>query len=94
MKHAPDKIEIWGKRWFQKSYGNTYHTVSVYINDKLVYESPITYGYGDSYCHNTARHWLVEKGLLPADEPVWYLRDHNKVALTYHATDVRRQRDL
>ena len=27
-----DKVEIYGKRWFQKSYGNTYHVTKVYVN--------------------------------------------------------------
>ena len=92
-KRIPKKIEIWGKRW-RDSFGNTYHTVGIYLNDKLAYESPITYGYGDHYYHNTAKEWLVENGYLPADKPVWYLRDHNKVDLIYHATDVKRKRDL
>ena len=93
-KRIPKKIEIWGKRWFQRSYGNTYHSVRIYLNDKLAYESPITYGYGDHYYNTTAKEWLVENGYLPPGEPVWYLRDHNGVDLIYHATDVKRERDL
>ena len=45
-------IEIYGLKWFQKSYGNTYHRVKVYVNDELIATSPITYGYGDYYIQN------------------------------------------
>jgi hypothetical protein len=93
-KRIPKKIEIWGKRWFQRSYGNTYHTVRIYLNDKLAYESPQTYGYGDHYSHGTAKDWLVENGYLPPGKPIWYLRDHNGVDLLDHVEDVKRERDL
>lgn len=51
-------ITITAKRWFQKSYGNTYHSVEV---SKLVDDSwqtvgrvPFCYGYGDHYLNTAA----------------------------------------
>ena len=58
------KVEIWGKRWFQKSYGNTYHNVRVYVDDELVGESGEEYGYGNQYVQ-TAFELLQKKGLAP-----------------------------
>jgi|7_EtaG_2_1085326.scaffolds.fasta_scaffold48151_2 hypothetical protein len=96
-KRIPKKIEIWGKRWFQRSYGNTYHTVRIYLNDKLVYESPQTYGYGDHYLQ-TAKEWLVENGYYPPASdrplPIWSYFSDKGTDFTYHATDVKRERDL
>lgn len=40
-----ETLKIHGKRWFQKSYGNTYHTVTVIVNGEEM-KSGITYGYG------------------------------------------------
>jgi hypothetical protein len=42
-------IHITARRWFQKTYGNTYHSVKVYIDGELVGHVPFTYGYGSQY---------------------------------------------
>lgn len=41
-------IIIDGRRWFQKTYGNTYHAVTVTI-DGQSYQSGRHYGYGNQY---------------------------------------------
>lgn len=51
---------IEGKRWFQRSYGNTYHTVKVFVNGEIL-KSEITYGYGSHYLQ-TAAELLKENG--------------------------------
>ncbi len=53
-------IEIYGLKWFQKSYGNTYHRVKVYVNDELIAKSPITYGYGDYYIQNAEDDYYIQ----------------------------------
>ncbi len=42
-------LVINGQRWFDKINGNTYHSVQVFINGKLIAEQGLTYGYGDHY---------------------------------------------
>jgi hypothetical protein len=42
-------VHISGRRWFQRSAGNTYHKVTVTMPDKTVLESGQAYGYGDQY---------------------------------------------
>ena len=39
-----ESLRIYGRRWFQRSYGNTYHTVRVIVNGEE-FKSDITYGY-------------------------------------------------
>lgn len=41
-------LKIEGRRWFQKSYGNTYHSVTVYVNDEVL-RKDFEYGYGNQY---------------------------------------------
>lgn len=31
-----ERLKIQGKRWFQRSYGNTYHTVTVFVNNEIL----------------------------------------------------------
>ena len=51
------------RRWFQATYGNTYHTVAVYVDSGHIGTSERTYGYGDHYLH-TAGTILRDAGLL------------------------------
>ena len=48
-----ETLKIYGRRWFQKSYGNTYHTTTVIVNGEEM-KSGITYGYGNHYLQTAA----------------------------------------
>lgn len=87
-------LVIIGKRWFQKSYGNTYHSVKVLINGAEIVNVPFEYGYGDSYL-DTAVRKLTDLGILPNDNRFGtaYLRDTFRT-FTYTVTDVSRKKDL
>jgi hypothetical protein len=97
----PAVIEIRGRRWFQRSAGNTYHTVRVTVDGEEVYASGKTYGYGDSY-RDTAWDWLIVNGYLGEtwrdangrQESPWIWAEENGVQLDYTAEDVSRERDL
>jgi hypothetical protein len=94
----PKTLIIEGRRWFQKSYGNTYHTV--YVTDEngrmVAQTESFTYGYGDHYLQTAEE--LVRKA-LDLKEPtrhewgVSYLRKQG-FTVHYHVKDVPRQRDL
>ena len=90
------KIEIWGKEWFQKSYGNSYNAVKIYINDKKVATLPIAYGYGSVY-EQRGEEWLEENGYLKGKQPfdylTYYCRDRN-IELVRHKTEVSTEREL
>lgn len=55
-------IHIEGRRWFQKSAGNTYHSVRIYRDGKQIAYLPFQYGYGEQYLQ-TAFDWLGENGM-------------------------------
>lgn len=57
-------IIIIGKRWFDKTYGNTYHSVRITEDGKEIAYAPYQYGYGDGY-KQTAHKLLQEAGMVP-----------------------------
>ena len=89
-------LEILGRRWFQRSYGNTYHTTEIILDGELVHKTPRAYGYGDQYVQSAAE-WLVREGYLSplwAGKPLWQLRDDLGIKYRAQAIDVPRERDL
>lgn len=97
----PKKIEVFGRRWFQKSYGNTYHVANVFVDGVRVDAGPMQYGYGDQYL-TTAREALQKAGYLPGIEKhahggYEHLRiycERKGICFCYSALDVPRERDL
>ncbi len=104
MKH---NITIIGRRWFQKTYGNTYHSVKVYVDGKLIGEEPFTYGYEDHYLQ-TAHAILQKVGVYPttgmhssllsgADKDYYNfqqdMRNHRD-KFVINVCDVQRKKDL
>jgi hypothetical protein len=77
---------ISGKRWFQKTYGNTYHTTTLHYDDGSSRHCGPTYGYGDSYLQ-TAYEMM---GLPYAGTRS--LREN--LNITYDVADVERKKDL
>ena len=72
-------VTIAGRRWFQRSYGNTYHSVTIYA-DGFSFILSTQYGYGDQW-EQTARDWLRDVGFTGTVE-------------VGSVTDVARERDL
>ena len=83
-----DSLQIIGKRWFQKSYGNTYHSVKVYVNNEILIKE-ICYGYGNQYLQ-TALELLKQAGYN-----INTFSDLRSIeGFTENATDVKRKKDL
>ena len=77
---------IEGRRWFQRSYGNTYHTATLHFSDGTSETSPKQYGYGEQ-CLQTAfemmgLEYTGTRGL------------REDLNITYSISDVSRERDL
>jgi hypothetical protein len=94
-------LHIEGRRWFQKTWGNTYHSVRIFANGKEIGYIAHEYGNGDQFLQ-TALDWLREKELIPAQE--YYSNGHPKnygtlylretLGGTYSVIDVERKKDL
>ncbi len=92
-------IHIEGRRWFQKSYGNTYNTVTIHKDGESI-KLPIEYGYGE-YLLQRAQEWLGKNGFpelaerhdngMPKVNLTIWLREHGG---SYSVSDVSRRRDL
>jgi hypothetical protein len=92
----PQSITVIGRRWFQRTYGNTYHTAEIIVDGETVHTTPREYGYGDQYT-DTALRWMVENGIIPAKgeyESHWRHIQGLGIIYTYSAVDVGRKKDL
>jgi hypothetical protein len=60
-------IDVQGKEWFDRTYGNSYVAIRLYINygmkDDVTLYGPYTYGYGDYYMQY-ARELLYKNGYI------------------------------
>lgn len=94
-------IHIHGRRWFDRRNGNTYHSVNVWIDGKLVHRTAFTYGYGRQYLW-TATEALNRAGFLPGretygngnGESLWRYCEKHGITLVDEVDDVQRKKDL
>jgi hypothetical protein len=94
-------LHIEGRRWFERTNGNTYHSVRIFANGELIGTVPYEYGYGDQFLQ-TGLDWLREQGLIepqayypnghPKHYGTLYLRE--SLGGTYSVIDVARKKDL
>jgi hypothetical protein len=84
------RIEIYGRRWFQRTYGNTYHSVRAVVDGKQVGYCPFAYGYGDQYLQ-TAHALLQEAGVYPKTGEM--LKSGAQADYTQFLTDMREHRE-
>jgi hypothetical protein len=57
-------ITIAARRWFDRRYGNTYHSVSVWVDGEHIGRVDMAYGYGEQYLQS-AHDLLMAKGFYP-----------------------------
>ena len=94
-------LHISGRRWFERTNGNTYHTAQTIVDGNPGPSVPFAYGYGDHYL-TTAAEALEAAGHLPgrehhangSAEPLWRYCERNGIKYTATVADVARKRDL
>lgn len=93
---------IQGRRWYNRRFGNTYCTATVYIDGVLAFKTEPTYGYGDHF-RTVAMEQLEKRGLLPAprlkyqtgsSEADWIYCQRLGITFAYDVADVKREKDL
>lgn len=101
-KLPTQSVQIIGRRWFQRTYGNTYFSAEAYVDGERVASIDYAYGYGDHYVQAMTDK-LEELGYMPdrehhgngSSEPGWhYFRDRHGLKYNATASDVARKRDL
>ena len=88
-------IIVVGRRWFEKTNGNTYHSAEIYVNGHMVHKIGFTYGYGNQYEWN-AFEWLKKNSYINSSDrgcPSTYCRE-NGIVWNSTVTDVKRKKDL
>lgn len=95
------QITIFGRRWFERTNGNTYFSVQIWIDDRLAHTIPYEYGYDDQYLQ-AAMDWLEDNGHIKREhypesgstESPHMWRDRTGIKLVASVADVGRKRDL
>ena len=90
-----DSIHITARRWYSKTYGNTYHSVKVYVNDDVL-KCNFAYGSGDQFLQ-TASELLIAAGYdLKLKDNDFLNTFHLREVLrgTYRVVDVNRKSEL
>lgn len=93
---SPHVLELTGKRWFQKSYGNTYFTARAVLDGEVIAECPQQYGYGDQWKQELLQA-VEASGKLPLRSLHEYPREWAErigMVLVENVSDVARERDL
>ena len=88
-------VKVSVNRWFQKSYGNTYHKLYI-VGAGIVAQSGIEYGYGDAWLLTLCDTLSSEGAISPRPEgksPLQWLRDSG-IDVESIVVDVPRKRDL
>jgi hypothetical protein len=80
---------VFGRRWFDKINGNTYHSVEVYENNKFLNGTPFEYGYDDAY-KQTAIEILKKLNIIKSEDYRGWLREN----VLFLVCDVSRRKDL
>lgn len=91
-----ESIMVVGRRWFEKTNGNTYHTAEIYINNEFIHKIDFTYGYGDQYYWN-AWEWLLKNNYVKGGNKFVNPRiycEENKIKWNNTVADVKRKKDL
>ena len=100
-RRKPMSIVVFGRRWFQKSCGNTYHTAEIYVNGDFVCKSNPQYGYESAYM-TTALEELTERNRIQPNrgeygqfsESLRGYCNREGIQLVYSVADVGLEREL
>jgi hypothetical protein len=82
------------RKWFQKTYGNTYHSVRIFVNGEKIGENLFSYGYGEQY-KDTALKILVDTGIVP--ENILKMASYEireKYNISWDVMDVKTKKEL
>lgn len=90
-------VEIQVRRWFQKTYGNTYFSGEIYVDDKLVAKIKEQYGYGEHGAYELL-DLAISKNALPqrntrTESLANYFSNNNMTKLV-NFVDVKLKREL
>lgn len=98
-------FDMRGRRWWQRSAGNTYHSVELFglINGQWESLGKVPYAHGSELEYSQSGiDWLIDNGYLVAPHPLRvsglytrYKSEYREAnCITRDVVDVKRKRDL
>ena len=85
---------ILAKKWFDKINGNTYHSVKLFQDGKLIGHEPFTYGYSNHY-EQTALDLLHKTGIAKEFNILWkFAESIGRDNVLIDCNQVTRKKDL
>jgi hypothetical protein len=91
-------IHINARRWFERTNGNTYHSVSVLVDGAEIGVAPFSYGYDEHYMVTAGKLLQAFAPELAPDDAYdlgrWTWRESSGHTITSDVVDVQRKRDL
>lgn len=90
------QLTIIGRRWFQKSCGNTYHSAEIFVDGKQIEGISCKYGYGSSYLQSALAKLQAQGYLKDMDssKSLWRYCEENVIIFVDSVTNVQRKKDL
>jgi hypothetical protein len=78
-----ESLEVEGKLWFDKTYGNTYHVARAIINNEYtITHDTMTYGYGDYYETSVAKD-MEKLGITGiSKDSLWRFCEENNITFS------------
>jgi hypothetical protein len=91
------KLELRGKRWLERTNGNTYFSAVALYNGAEIARIDFAYGYGDQWFSDLCRLIVVD-GIAIGDRqnPYDFLRqlENSGIAVFHYVHNVSRKKDL
>ena len=93
-------IEVVGRRWFERTNGNTYHSVVVGINGEIIGATDYAYGYESHYKQTATEiieretHLKMEQYDNGGQQRLWQFCQDHGINLFDQVIDVERKKDL
>ena len=90
------RLEIEGRLWFQKTYGNTYHRVRVFLDGEFLGRSDVEYGYGQQFAY-TGIKLALKSARIPAfleKEGNYSYSKRTGIEIVARSEKVTRKKDL
>jgi hypothetical protein len=83
-------IFVEGRKWLDRSAGNTYWSSRVWVDGSVAFQLPMNYGYGEMYLQYSLEE-CVKRGYLPEHHSISELRQRGIVLYTSASQVLKRE---
>lgn len=90
------KLELLGRKWFERTNGNTYFSAIALYNGQEIARIDFEYGYGDQWLYEITKQVVIDQ-LQRGDLQPWQfidLLESHDIAVFKSCENVTRKKDL